>query len=949
MHSFLALVLFCLLTSATSETTDCAYCADGDPCTADAQQLVPVVLNARPSALLVLYDFPSDDPYIGAIAHSSTYSTMPNISTLCGETLDNDCTPPFAGGSLSPIPASVFATFFHWSSNTIRFAASVELHQALPSKTWTLTIDAPLDDVGYGAPASMYHNTDFTGVLVFGIIKGTKLPGTVKNLMVQCFDTCWIYVGTKRVGVMSATKLLSSGNTIKIDADALAGPLVANGQIYPVRVFYVSRYAIVNIVSVSISSTGVVAANCSNTVLDTTVCIQCTSSSQCAVPANTSPCMLPQCDLATHRCTVALANNGMPCVTADPCAAAGTLGQCSAGSCLPVARKTCDDGDNCTRDGCNQQTGACVHTPIPNCGAAPPSVCECFDAADCGVSTPCMTYTCTPDQRCVLTINTGFSCGDCQSCTDTGACTTECVAETLCSVPTGCDSTLDKCTYGVKPGPCPMPEDGAPGKCGVRDTSHIPECGQCFHEESECGPEKECLAAKCSLETLRCSWSPVPPGTECTTESYRGFCLSGTCTECRSTSDCERKQTECTTATCDPVSHMCQVTNVASGTPCEGTKVCLDGVCVQCLADTNCPSTTPYCVDTTCVECLAATDCPHTDCQVAVCTAQHTCSVTNAPNGTTCATNGNIVCFDGTCVQCIVPENCPAVGECYERLCDSLLHTCSRSGTNNCKNGTRRCYGEEEHRQCAECNVGDDCPERICYERVCDDYVCKLLPLGNGAACQGPTGTPGTCNEGICVECNTVGDCSERVCHDAFCISGSCQYVPVPNNQQCPLDGYTPGLCLSGTCVKCVQDGDCPPIECQTATCTAAHTCQYTNLATGTACAGGANVCLNGACVECVNVTNCPRIECKIATCGIDHLCQQTLAPEGTLCFDGIHYCHTWYCVECITTDQCYKPDCLKRACVNRACMITGTNGGAPCLLPNGDPGICNAGSCIPE
>jgi hypothetical protein len=628
MHTNIIFLVVAVV-SLSADAASCGYCSDGDACTVDDQHITVPTQFVRPAALLVLYDFPSDDPHIGALTHSLRYSTMPDISTLCGTPLTADCTPPFAGGALSPIPESAFPAYFHWSATTIRFATALDLHQTLPSKTWTLTVDSPLDDVGYGAPDSFYHNADFTAVLAFAIVKGTKLPGTTKNVMVQCFDTCWIYVESTRAAVISTTKVLSSGHTVKFDADAVAGPSVGVGQVYVLRVFYVSRYSIVNVVSVAISSSGVHHVNCTNTVIDSTICKVCTSDSQCTVPAGTSPCTIPRCDVATHRCTIASVPAGTPCTTTDPCAAAGNAGQCLAGSCIALGHNECDDGNNCTRDSCNQQTGACTHVVIPNCGN-PPTFCECLHDDDCGESTVCKTYTCTPQHRCISAIHAGIPCGPCQLCSNNGSCVSTCT-ETDCAMPSGCAEDGQQCLYTNKNVDCQMPGDGAPGHCRLIQGTLIPVCAQCDPAlgSRACTPLQECAIGTC-LETYRCNWLQYTDGMHCRFQTDK-VCLGGVCVECLTADTCPH--TDCQTPVCD-ANHDCQTTQLPDGTACPGgTTYCVSGTCMPCAFNENCPP-------------------PTEQCRISVCTVDHTCTVQLAPPLTPCFTAGQPgVCReDGFCI-----------------------------------------------------------------------------------------------------------------------------------------------------------------------------------------------------------------------------------------------------------------------------------------------------------
>jgi len=128
------------------------------------------------------------------------------------------------------------------------------------------------------------------------------------------------------------------------------------------------------------------------------------------------------------------------CDDGDPC----TVDSCDpqTGACLhsPVS---CDDGDACTTDSCDPQTGACVHTPL-----------TCDDG-----------NACTVNDRCVPTLSGGTTCqGDPKDCYDGDPCTEDtCVSATTgeCAhTPTNCDDG-DACTSdSCAPLGCIVPDNG---------------------------------------------------------------------------------------------------------------------------------------------------------------------------------------------------------------------------------------------------------------------------------------------------------------------------------------------------------------------------------------------------------------------------------------------------------------------------------------------------------
>lgn len=91
------------------------------------------------------------------------------------------------------------------------------------------------------------------------------------------------------------------------------------------------------------------------------------------------PCKPTACDPKTGKCATKVTSEGGGCVGAH-CMEGQT---CKSGSCQGGKAKVCDDGDKCTADACDAQTGKCVATPLlgPGC-CVPTSFERNFDAAN---------------------------------------------------------------------------------------------------------------------------------------------------------------------------------------------------------------------------------------------------------------------------------------------------------------------------------------------------------------------------------------------------------------------------------------------------------------------------------------------------------------------------------------------------------------------------------------
>lgn len=95
----------------------------------------------------------------------------------------------------------------------------------------------------------------------------------------------------------------------------------------------------------------------------------CTPSRQACIAgtplvcSTSDQCLDPFCDPATG-CQVQPKPEGTPCNDGDACSVDD---QCTGGVCGGSV-KGCDDGNPCTDDTCDSQTGGCANTPIPGCG-----------------------------------------------------------------------------------------------------------------------------------------------------------------------------------------------------------------------------------------------------------------------------------------------------------------------------------------------------------------------------------------------------------------------------------------------------------------------------------------------------------------------------------------------------------------------------------------------------
>jgi hypothetical protein len=222
------------------------------------------------------------------------------------------------------------------------------------------------------------------------------------------------------------------------------------------------------------------------------------------VCADANPCTTDTCE-AARGCVYPPAGDGTPCGPGDSYCAG--MDACFAGACRPGTPPSCDDGNTCSIDSCDDALGRCVHQSRIGC---------CRSDADCAD-----TDACTTQERCVQ--------GSCVStplaCPAAGACAvSQCDATEGClTVPqpdgTSCDdgdacSVGDACTSGqcvtTAARTCPDPGPCAVGRC---DTARgcvadpLPDGTPC-DDGNRCTKNDSCRAGVCGKRIGRADASP---------------------------------------------------------------------------------------------------------------------------------------------------------------------------------------------------------------------------------------------------------------------------------------------------------------------------------------------------------------------------------------------------------------------------------------------------------
>ncbi len=381
---------------------------------------------------------------------------------------------------------------------------------------------------------------------------------------------------------------------------------------------------------------------------------------------------------------------------------------------------------------------------------------------------------------------------------------------------------------------------GSSGTAGTSATEH--DAGsQCTDPATDCpAPTSSCTPATCTAAG-KCGTSQAPKGTACSNGGGTVCDDAGNCVACNDSSDCPTPKTVCQVANC--AAHACSVTNAPAETTCDddGGKVCDgDGVCVACVAPTDCPASTTVCAAPACND--------------------HACGDTDAPLGTPCTDGGGVVCNGtGTCVASHCADGIQDGGEtgvdCGGSECDMLGKTCA--------NGK-------------DCDVAADCTSGECTGGTC-------VGLSNGTACtKGGACASGDCADGVC--CNTACKGTCQACTMALTgqPSGTCADVtagtPAPAGQ-CTAVGVLPcgnnGNCAAGgVCELAAAGTTCGQALCVTGFLSTPGTCN----GTGT-CSGTTGFCPGN--FGCENGTTCWTSCTTSADCRAGTTCHPGSNPGG--------------------------------------------------------------------
>jgi len=664
----------------------------------------------------------------------------------------------------------------------------------------------------------------------------------------------------------------------------------------------------------------------------------CETDEQCKGAFAARPdCRIERC--TDGACVLAVADDGTPCAQGDGCRRDGA---CGGGECLatPV---DCDDGNDCTEDGCAAELGCFYRAVEGACDDRKPwTTGDRCEAGRCvGETGPC---ACESDPDCAAgddgdRCNGIFQCvdGQCafapQSVVDCGAASAPCRRK-VCEPGTGTCREIDRdagdpCDDGDA---CTSGEICGVGACGGGAPVVCDDGNPCTFDR--CDVWFGCLTVPAALD--------CDDGDPCTTADrcVDGACQGGIAVDCDDRNPCTADRCEPALGGCvhAPADAPC-----SDGNPCSDGDTCVDGRCVagtadvcgtcssdaECLAydDRNLCNGIVRCREGVCrIDPLTVVTCPAplSPCRVAVClSATGVCQEQQRPNGTPCD-DGNVcteagACADGVCVTRATA--CDDDNPCTQDGCTPGTG-CSHVPTEGaCDDGNRctrndRCAGGRcqpgATDDCGACTTDIDCAPGDDLNRCNGSTQCNggrcVLAADSLVTC--PVAAPDACTASVCDPatglCATEPLAEGAVCDDGDACTAGDQCTPAGT-----CDG-APRTCDDGN--GCTSDSCDELLGCRFEPNAAA--CDDVNLCTtGDTCVGGR--CSGGAPTVCDDDDPCTTDACDPFTGECSFV--ENTAP----CDDGS---------ACTVNDTCGAGECVGRT--------IGCEDGNPCTEDVCDPAV---------
>ncbi|MGI6681071.1 MAG: hypothetical protein ACOX3T_06300 [Bdellovibrionota bacterium] len=495
-----------------------------------------------------------------------------------------------------------------------------------------------------------------------------------------------------------------------------------------------------------------------------------------------------------------------------------------------------------------------------------------------------------------------------------------------------------------------------------------------------CSVNDDCPSARPVCENKNCVACPSSKVynsakkscVECNTnanckEEARPICLSDNTCGCNVNDDCPVDNPFCNTAI-----HQCTnkcVKNVDCKNKDLSKPVCDNGVCVECVADSDCQGE-KVCKNNSCLDkyTCAKDDAGkvsvykngvelETEAKKDKCVDDalfiYNCSATTLVGSKIVVNEEKTVCEYGCDTE---------TKECYKTECDANYgdnvvgkRACKVLSSPVCENGNcvacpnSKVYNSAK-KSCVECNTNANCKEEarpICLsDNTCGCSVNDDCPVANpvcenGSCVACPNSKVYNSAKKSCVECNTNANCKEEArpiclsdntcgcsvnddCHadNPFCNTAIHQCTnKCVKNVDCKNKDLSKPVCDNGVCVECVADSDCQGEKvCKNNSCLDKYTCAKDD-------AGKVSVYKNGLEIT-VKLDKCENDKQYVYSCesdtqlGSEILVREEMNSCEYGCDSKIKKCNAKECDVSYGDTRAGKRACIatKPVCENGSC-----------------------------
>ena len=677
-------------------------------------------------------------------------------------------------------------------------------------------------------------------------------------------------------------------------------------------------------------------------------------------------CQSAVCESASGLCIVTVKPDQTPCTDKNACSGGD---YCFDGSCLTKSTLNCDDGNSCTLDTCNPESG-CVHaateggcndgnscTSNEQCelGQCVATVNLCVENCDNGKDddgdgdVDCLDSDCIDTGQCGLCANTPFiQCGDKAT---PGTLFDESPTQLAF---TACGGSVDpnrsyrfvtnqsgnvsitlaqgNGSFGLWVHSSKEDQSCDIGACKAEgeELDFVASAGHLYHVVVEklakggpsnfslnvtcnSGCKPDCSSNDCGPDGCGGSCGDCNDGNPCSVNS----CEFGLCTAvsipgcCFADSDCDAgngcSQGQCVDGACQfsEIQGCCQESGDCNDDIACTSDNCVDGVCTYEVLEGCCAS------DTECADTLSCTDdiCVTGSCYhlwtPGCCQADGDCQ-----NASLCLTGQ---CVEKNCVFqekpgcCELASDCDDGNKCTLDGCNAQSMSCVNTAISGCCHIADDCDGDGDPCTQAQC-IGSSCVQKGKADCCYDDSHCSSAFLCSKTSCKA----------NVCISqkisgcCISNNDCEDGVgCTLDLCVSNQCQHFPVAGCCQNGADCDDSNVCTQNLCIasKCVF----PTIEkcCQSdVECQSEQPCEV-----GFCVDGGCEFQAKPEC--CENESWCSSGSCIAASC-----------PAGSCQYANKNNC-------CTQDSQCDVGNpCLQSQCVDGNCSVEAKEG---CCLVNDD------------